>query len=105
MAKARIDDELEVLERANNAAEAMHGPTLYSQLWTLLDRMVDELMKAPSDLTKGRAQGVAECIVIFGKPLVNDVDEVRAKAMERWEARQKKTTTKKATTKRRRVTR
>ena len=100
MAKRRLEDEAEVLSRVNAQAEAQRqaaglGPSIYEQMWRLLDGAMDSLMTPPignhDELVKGQALGIAQCLAIIGDPLVKDVDDVRAMAVERWQARQKAT--------------
>lgn len=106
MGKRRQDEELAILERANTSAEAQRqaaglGPSIYEQYWRQLDQLMDWMMadtEPPEGSRKaiiqdwaerrGRAQGIAWCLSIIGRPLMEDVDHVREVAVERWEARQ-----------------
>lgn len=100
MGKRREDEEHMILLRVNAQAEdrvqaETGGPSIHEEMWRVMDRLMDNLMsgKAHEDRMEQdrfRALGVGDCLLIIGKPLVSDMDDVRAEAMRRWEARQKK---------------
>ena len=68
----------------------MTGKTLLERMWELLDEVMDLLMTLnpdDADHLKGRAYGIAQCLALMTDPIHATVDDVRATAMERWEAR------------------
>lgn len=82
---------------AGGAYPVTPGRSLVEILWEDLLSCIDRLMdKDELDLPeddpdnnrlKGRAEGVAWCIaVILHSPKTPDINEVKAEAMERWEA-------------------
>lgn len=99
MGTRRIIEGMEILERVNAQAEARiqaetGEPSIYEQMWRLLDKRMDVLMSIPGPLVgdkmlemKAEAKAIAECLAIIGSPLVSDVDDVRAEAVKRWEQR------------------
>lgn len=91
---ARVEMEARLMA-ANKAAgrpASTAGPSILEMMWEELDSIVDRLCEegaaAEDGLDSGRAQGMAHAIAIVEQPYQPNIEDVRARAMERRAARE-----------------
>lgn len=88
----RHDGEL-VMQVLWDALHPEHSMVAVEQMYVALDKAYDKIMKRVNkgkpamDVHKGQALGLAQAIALLVNPIAPDVDEVRAVAVERYEAR------------------
>lgn len=75
---------------ANPNATKVAGKSIIDLLWEEMDHLMDLLMEdhcEEPEWTRGRATGVAWAIALMSNPYLQNVDQVRTLAKERWEQR------------------
>lgn len=79
------------LDMVNSALHPYAGGSIRTLLWADLDALTDVIMDGidESDMTKGKAAGVARAIAYMVNPYDVDaaLESVREEAVERWESR------------------